>query len=1046
MTSPLEAIVVRFGAEWTGGAVINRIVSDINRMVSAGKQAGDPLSMTKMLTGIEDHDRAIAKSAVKLGVWQAHLKDAQDAIRSLGAQVADGSITSAEAAEQYLVLSENAKLAGNVIAATTPRVASFGATLARAMPLIIATGAALVGLKKGFDMWKEAAELGAGIRQTGDSFRYLTSNLYNIPNMLADMRTAAHGTISDMQLMASFMTLVAGTTPQMGKALADAAPKLLEISKAANALNPTLGDTTFFFDSLARGIKRSEIRIIDNLGLNLKVGDANKKWAEQLGKTVVELTAEERQMALLNETIRVGTNLIDQLGGRTDSLVDPYMKLAANTENIRNGFREMISVSFEPIIGGLASMTSGLADAFAQAQDTYTVIKAMYELNAKGFGAPVDFISPTALADMEVYVDTIRELIRAYGDLGLIDIKSKDFIEKATVESLVAAIGPLDASADSWGRYAKAREEARIALSHGYRPATEDEIDALARGKMAAAEYKASMKEIRADIDAMFGSSARYYSFQGQQMVELSVGNNKVSVSLSEIKKQLDDIRTARANALFGPGVNAPSDYDVGRAIDVKSIERMETVKEQSRRQYREYMNQLRSQMPDVRNAALAAQAIEREAAAIERYKEAVAAARQQQSASWMNIFAGGNFNSDLIVGDIRDIGAAWVSTSNATREQTERIAELSKNLEKARAKLRDMEDGIGVQGDKAGATAKKISDLNAEIANYERLLDNARKDIKVTTSTKDIGLDVNDLEVYKQFITTMGEWNAPVDQLAAVAQGLGLISPAAADAMLKMTLLQGAMDNLNFKLRTGQIDPGEIPQAIDDIIETIEQDKSYGEIVLDMRIKAKTRATYDKQSAVQSRSAIADEYGKPIEIEVAPELSVAEKTMLGWLNGVEGEKPTVSIAADDKEARTTLTTLTNDIEKANPVLSIYGKYVPDPTAPSSGSNPVSVPPGANPSFARGGYIPGGRGDKKVINAHAGEFVMRPEAVDRLGVGFLMALNQGNAVPQGNSVTVQNSFYAPIGTSEVREVVLRSADDGAKQISDLLARGGYKLR
>jgi len=118
VTSPLEAIVVRFGAEWTGGAVINRIVSDINRMVSAGKQAGDPLSMTKMLTGIEDHDRAIAKSAVKLGVWQAHLKDAQDAIRSLGAQVADGSITSAEAAEQYLVLSENAKLAGNVIAAT----------------------------------------------------------------------------------------------------------------------------------------------------------------------------------------------------------------------------------------------------------------------------------------------------------------------------------------------------------------------------------------------------------------------------------------------------------------------------------------------------------------------------------------------------------------------------------------------------------------------------------------------------------------------------------------------------------------------------------------------------------------------------------------------------------------------------------------------------------------------------------------------------------------------------------------------------------------
>lgn len=1063
MASPLEAIIVRFGAEWTGGAAVNRVVSDINRIVATGKQAGDMLSMTKMLTGIESHDKAIANSAVTLGQWQANLKMVHASINSIGTELATGAITQEEAASRYLQLGRAAKEIGQEINNAVPAVKGFGASLAGAMPYIVAVGAAIGIAAKGFQEWREAAEMGAVIRQTGESFDFLSKNIYQVPDLLNQMREASRGTISDMQLMSSFMTLVAGTTPELGSALAAATPQLLEIAKAANTLNPTLGDTTFFFESLARGIKRSEIRLIDNLGLNLRIGEANKRWAEQLGKTVQELTAEERQLAILNETLRVGGQLIDQVGGKTDSLIDPYLRLAASSENVKNGFREIASVTFSPVISSLAWLNEGLAAVFIQANDTYNALRMMQQLNAAKFTGPID-LGGGQTAEVLAYTRAIQDLIRAYDDLGILEVKSKNFVRESIIQTMMSAVGPIDNVTNAQQASAQATADWTAAFGQ-LNPKFQNFIETWARQD---SNITASVGAVKTAFEQMFGSSVKFFSARGGEYAEIIVGNDRIVVSLHEIAQAYEEIRIARARALFDPGlegVTGDADRNIGVDLDPP-------------------VSVIREWTDEAKKAAIAAanfnpfdpsasnqEALWRVAgehiqkilddgqAALDKAKEATdetarkiaeefAAVRAAQSQMWMNMFAGGNFNSELVVGDIRNIGSAWVTTSSATAEQAEKLAELNKEMEAARDKLWDLENGIGVQGDKAESTAEKISDLNAEIANYESVIAGIQQGITTSSSQQDFGLNVNNLEAYKQFITMMGEWNAPVDQLAAVAQGLGLISPAAADAMLKMTLLQGAMDNLNFKLKTGQIDASEIPEAIQGVIAAIEQDKTYSEIVLDLQVKAQVHADQVKVQQQLAKSAIRDEYGNVIDIGVGADLTAAEKSMLGWLGMVEGEKPTVQVEADDKAARDTLNTLTSDIEKANPILSIYGKYIPDPSAPTgtpSGSG-GSVPGIPYQPFATGGYIAGQRGRERVIRAHAGEFVLRPEAVDRLGLGFLSALNRGSIGSQSNSVTVQSNFYAPVGSSEVREVVLRSADDGAKQIGDLLARGGYKLR
>lgn len=174
---------------------------------------------------------------------------------------------------------------------------------------------------------------GADVQQLASSFDGLIDKVGASKNLLDQLREASRGTISDMGLMSSTATLLAGTSGDLATALADATPRLLEIAKAANKLNPSLGDTAFLYNSIATGVKRASPLILDNLGLTIRIGDANESYAESIGKTVDQLTAEEQKMALLNATLEAGNTLIEQAGGNADSAADSFARLNTAWQN-----------------------------------------------------------------------------------------------------------------------------------------------------------------------------------------------------------------------------------------------------------------------------------------------------------------------------------------------------------------------------------------------------------------------------------------------------------------------------------------------------------------------------------------------------------------------------------------------------------------------------------------------------------------------------------------------------------------------------------------
>ena len=231
------------------------------------------------------------------------------------------------------------------------------------------------------DQVMKFGEAGAKVQQTSDSFALLLDKIGASPDLLSELQAASKDTISDMELMNSTSLLLAGTSGELATELANSTPELLEIAKAAEKLNPSLGDTTFLYDSLSRGIKRASPLILDNLGLVISIGDANEKYAESIGKAVSELTVEEEKIALLNAVLDQGNVLIEQAGGNVDSATDSFSRLNTAIENSSNALKE----KFAPFLADAAEAAATLLTWQDQLQSSLITHEDEVALSARTY-------------------------------------------------------------------------------------------------------------------------------------------------------------------------------------------------------------------------------------------------------------------------------------------------------------------------------------------------------------------------------------------------------------------------------------------------------------------------------------------------------------------------------------------------------------------------------------------------------------------------------------------------------------------------------------
>jgi len=182
---------------------------------------------------------------------------------------------------------------------------------------------------------KEGAQL--------ESIRTIYENLAKSVNissdlLLAGLQKASRGTMDNATLMrAGNRAMLVG-----GKEFADQLPQLFEIARGASLA--TGQDINYVFESITKGIAKGSPLLLDNAEIYIKVGASVDAYAKSLGKTTLQLTSQERSMALLNAVVQQGSQFLRRMGVDGDQAVDTLNRFPAAWKNFRTAMGQQIGV------------------------------------------------------------------------------------------------------------------------------------------------------------------------------------------------------------------------------------------------------------------------------------------------------------------------------------------------------------------------------------------------------------------------------------------------------------------------------------------------------------------------------------------------------------------------------------------------------------------------------------------------------------------------------------------------------------------------------
>lgn len=216
-------------------------------------------------------------------------------------------------------------------------------------------------------MWRQAGqalvslvERGYQVDKVTQSFNRLAIAAGSVPDkVLTGLRRATRGMVTDMALMErANMAFQAG--------LPGTADQLEHLAYVSRRLADAQGrDATDAFNRMVNAIAKKERRLLDELGIIVSATDANKKYADQIGKNAKELTQAEKVQAFYNEVLAKADEKVKELGGETNDAGVTFAFLKTQIANALNETAELVAKSptLARIMGDIATNTDKAGDA-----------------------------------------------------------------------------------------------------------------------------------------------------------------------------------------------------------------------------------------------------------------------------------------------------------------------------------------------------------------------------------------------------------------------------------------------------------------------------------------------------------------------------------------------------------------------------------------------------------------------------------------------------------------------------------------------------------
>ena len=174
--------------------------------------------------------------------------------------------------------------------------------------------------------------------------------------MLRSIRELAGGTISELEAMAAAnRAMLTGVKP-------DVILKSMQIARAAATATGT--SVLEAFERITGGIARMESELLKTVGINARMEEANKIYADSIGKTVSQLTMLEKQQAWTNAVLQQGEMIIERVGeaGSKITELEIFQQLTASINDLKSAIGEALLPVVLPLIKALTEIVNKLKE------------------------------------------------------------------------------------------------------------------------------------------------------------------------------------------------------------------------------------------------------------------------------------------------------------------------------------------------------------------------------------------------------------------------------------------------------------------------------------------------------------------------------------------------------------------------------------------------------------------------------------------------------------------------------------------------------------
>lgn len=366
--------------------------------------------------------------------------------------------------------------------------------------------------------------------------------------MMAALKRASLGMVSDMELMTkASQAMTLGIDPKL----------IVQMMEAATASSKTMGiSVSHAFESIAIGVARQSRLILDNVGIIVKSDEAYAAYAKTVGKTVDQLTAQEKTLAF-NQAAMVGLKKqVEIVGATTEGTMGETAQFLTTVKNlwdkIGDSVKSFINFGLKPVNMFLDKIkknlqASGVYKFDVPSKPGSSIMTGEVQnaglINGNGYGAGQDREKIKKMVSDEK--DALAEILKARADFAVKFAelqdgeKAKDLVKLAQWRDKSLSIEKLTAEDKMKVMQIYNLEVAKIEQE------AEEKLDALMEShgsrRNASQQYQRA-QDLKA-LDSWYGEVLDKTDDGDKRRIEaLKIYNEEKAAIESEARSQLNDL------------------------------------------------------------------------------------------------------------------------------------------------------------------------------------------------------------------------------------------------------------------------------------------------------------------------------------------------------------------------------------------------------------------------------------------------------------------------------------------------------------------------